>query len=163
MTKGLNPYHVHLCLERTSKCRLDPQVGHKQEATYQFLSLKPTPIFLSPQISRIYPVCIVFFQVSNHPNGVGERREESSSKTVTQESGRLPPVSLSPWDVPLHPHQGLCSQHHLCCLFLPLACGAPWPICSLLSQTLVGSSGQSWGGDSLIPGKYCSPWAQAPL
>ena len=26
--------------------------------------------------------CIVFFQVSHHPDGVGEEREESSSKTI---------------------------------------------------------------------------------
>lgn len=29
------------------------------------------------------PVCIVFFQVSYHPDGVGGGREESSSKTTT--------------------------------------------------------------------------------
>ena len=51
------------------------------------------------QINRLYIACIAFFQVTYHPDGVGEGREESSSKTITWDGGGvltvLPPVSLS--------------------------------------------------------------------
>ena len=51
------------------------------------------------QINRLYPVCIIFFQVSYHPDGVGKGREEFSSTTIALDhSGAVmphPAVSLS--------------------------------------------------------------------
>ena len=57
--------------------------------------LSHTKASLSP-INR-YPVCIVFFPVSYQPDGLAEGKEESSSKIITWDEGRVftpfPPVS----------------------------------------------------------------------
>ena len=108
------------------------------------------------QISRLYPILIVFFQVSHHPGGVGEGREESSSYMITDGCGRgwshhFPPVS--------QPQALLLS----CC-----SCAAPFWVVSaagLFKLRLVGGSQwcPDWGGDSSLPSKSRSfgPWLLA--
>ena len=90
------------------------------------------------QINRLYPVCIIFFQVSYHPDGVGKGRKEFSSKTIALDrTGAVmphPAVSLS-----LSLAALLLRSLQLApprCLSPLLALRAPLPKRRLFSQTL---------------------------
>ena len=78
LTKGFSPFHDLLFLERASRCGLNLQSEHIQEATYPCFSLIPKPLPGS-QINRLYPVCIVLFQNSNYPDGVGKEGKSSAA------------------------------------------------------------------------------------
>lgn len=99
---------------------------------------------------------------------MGEGREDSSSKTITQDDGGalapLPPVSLSLRLPPLRSRRGLRSQRRLGRRSPPPALPAPRPSRNLLSLSPArGSSGaRGRGGDSPLPGKYRSPRTPTP-
>lgn len=119
---------------------------------------------LLSQVNRLYPVHIIF-QVMYHSDGVGDGRKEFSSKTITLDGvGMLMPllpVSLNLRLLLLCSCCGLCSQGCPAASLRPQQSGSSaklQPLSSVRLCHICGPSG-AWGqgGDSLHPGKYCSP------
>ena len=108
--------------------------------------------FLS-QINRLLSVCLIVFQVSYHPDGVGEGRDESSSYIITRICGRgcshhfhFPPVS--------QPRAPAAELLHLQC------CAPRWslpPASSVRLCPICGSCGTlGWEGECSLPSNFCS-------
>ena len=107
LAKRLNPSHVHLCLEKTCRCRLDPPLGHVQEVTYCF-SLTMMHLSLSPK--SIEYILYASSSFRSHIMLMGDRKERKSPATKLYNTGQW-------WCTPAAPSSE--SQAHALTVALP--------------------------------------------